>query len=203
LKRDEVIRTVEARLESGEDPLKILDQCRQGMSTVGDLFQAGDYYLAELMLSAEVFKAAVAILNPQLKKAGPSESQGKVVLGTLKGDIHDLGKNIFATLLNAHGFEVHDLGVDVSPTSVLEKVKEVRPEFLGFSALITYAFDSMKEAADQLREAGLRDQLKLMVGGGVTSPQVKDYIGADFQTVDAAEGVKYCMEIMGVNKNGK
>ncbi len=197
LKRDAVIQTVEARLDMGEDPLKILDECRLGMTTVGDRFQAGDYYLAELMLSAEVFKAAIAILDPHLAKARSSEPLGKIVLGTLKGDIHDLGKNIVATLLRAHGFEVHDLGVDVSPAQVLEKVKEVQPDLVGFSALITNAFDSMKEAADMLREAGLRERLKLMVGGGVTSSDVKDYVGADFQTVDATEGIAYCKKVMG------
>ncbi|MBW1901755.1 MAG: corrinoid protein [Deltaproteobacteria bacterium] len=197
LKRDEVIQTIQARLDKGEDPLKILDECRLGMTIVGDRFQAGDYYLAELMLSAEVFKAAIAILDPHLAKARPSKPLGKVVLGTLQGDIHDLGKNIVSTLLKAHGFEVHDLGVDVPPTLVLEKVREVQPDLVGFSALITTAFDSMKEAADLLREAGLRDQFKLMVGGGVTSTDVKDYIGADFQTVDATEGVAYCRKVMG------
>jgi methylmalonyl-CoA mutase cobalamin-binding domain/chain len=196
-KRDEVIQTVEAKLDHGEDPLKILDELRQGMTTVGDRFQAGDYYLAELMLSAEVFKGAIAILEPHLAEARSAEPLGKVVLGTLKGDIHDLGKNIVATLLNAHGFEVHDLGVDVPPGLVIKKVKEVQPDLVGFSALITNTFDSMKEAAELLQEAGLRDQIKLMVGGGVTSPEVKDYVGADFQTVDAIEGVEYCKKVMG------
>jgi methanogenic corrinoid protein MtbC1 len=114
----------------------------------------------------------------------------------LRGDIHDLGKNIVATLLRAQGFEVYDLGVDVDPAVVVKKVKETRPEFVGFSVLITTAFDSMKEAADMLVEAGLRRQLKLMIGGGVTTPMVRDYVGADFQTTDAMEGVAYCMKAM-------
>ena len=108
-----------------------------------------------------------------------------------------MGKDIVATLLEAKGFRVYDLGVDVAPPIVLQKVKEVNPDFVGFSALITTAFESMKEAADMLTEAGLRDQLKLMIGGGVTTPLVQAYVGADFQTVDAMEGVTYCMEVMG------
>jgi dimethylamine corrinoid protein len=108
-----------------------------------------------------------------------------------------LGKNILATLLKAHGFEVHDLGVDVEPTLVIEKVKEVKPGFVGFSALITTAFAGMKEAAEMLEEAGLRDQLKLMVGGGVTTPMLKEHLGADFQTMDATEGVEYCLRVIG------
>lgn len=197
LKRDEAAEAVRTRLEKGEDPIQVLEECRKGMTIVGDRFQAGEYFLAELLLSAEIFKRAVAILDPHLAQARSSKPLGKVVLATLKGDIHDLGKNIVATLLRAHAFEVHDLGVDVAPALVIEKVRETRPDFVGFSVLITTAFDSMKEAANMLATAGLRDQLKIMVGGGVTTPVVKDYVGADFQTVDAMEGVTYCMKVMG------
>jgi methylmalonyl-CoA mutase cobalamin-binding domain/chain len=120
-----------------------------------------------------------------------------VVLATLTGDIHDLGKNIVGTLLRAQGFDVCDLGVDVAPAMVVEKVKEVKPEFVGFSVLMTTAFAAMKQAAEMLEEAGLRDQIKLMIGGGVTTPMVKEYIGADFQTLDATEGVAYCLKVIG------
>jgi len=197
LKRDEALDAVKSRAGKGEDPLQILEECRQGMTIVGQRFQKGDYFLAELMLSAEIFKEAVAILEPYLAKARPSKPLGKVLLATLKGDIHDLGKNIVATLLRARGFEVYDLGVDVAPALVVERVEEIRPEFVGFSVLITTAFPSMKEAADMLVDAGLRDQLKLMAGGGVTTSMVKDYIGADFQTTDAMEGVAYCLKVVG------
>jgi methanogenic corrinoid protein MtbC1 len=108
-----------------------------------------------------------------------------------------LGKNIVATLLRAQGFEVYDLGVDVAPALVMAKVREIRPQFVGFSVLMTTAFPSMKEAAERLEESGLRSQIKLMVGGGVTTPMVKEYIGADFQTVDAMEGVTYCLKVIG------
>lgn len=195
LKRDEVIQAVKSRLDSGENPLQILDECRKGMTIVGERFQAGDYYLAELMLSAEVFKSAVAILDPHLANARSADQLGKVIMVTPKGDIHDLGKNIMCTLLKAQGFQVHDLGVDIPPETIVQKVKEVHPDFVGFSALITAAFDSMKETVNIFEEEGIRDQFKLMVGGGVTTPAVKDHIGADFQTVDATEGVAYCMKI--------
>ncbi len=197
LKRDEVADAVETRAQKGEDPLLILKECRRGMTIVGDRFQKGEYFLAELMLSAEIFKGAIAILEPYLAESRPSKPLGKVVLATLKGDIHDLGKNIVATLLEAQGFEVHDLGVDVPPSLVVEKVKEVKPEFVGFSALITTVFASMKEAADMLEEAGLRSQFKLMVGGGIANAMVKEYINADFHTTDAMEGVAYCMKSTG------
>jgi methanogenic corrinoid protein MtbC1 len=194
LDRDGIIDTVKERLAGGEDPLQVLTECRQGMTYVGDRFQAGDFFLAEMMLAAEIFKAAVGIMNPYLEKARPEEPLGKIVLATLKGDIHDLGKNILCTLLQAQGFEVIDIGVDVDPDVLVDTVKKVKPDFVGFSALITTAFASMKQAAEMLVEAGLRDQLKLMVGGGVTTPMVKDFVGADFHTLDAMAGVSYCME---------
>ena len=196
LERDNVLSAVHNRAEAGEDPVQILDDCRRGMTIVGERFQAGDYFLAELMLSAEIFKGAVSILEPYLSQARPAKPLGTVVLATLKGDIHDLGKNIFSTLLKAQGFDVHDVGVDVNPAVVIDKVREVTPDFVGFSALITSAFDSMKQAAELLQEAGVRDRFKLMVGGGVTTPMVRDYVGADFQTTDATEGVAYCLRVM-------
>ena len=195
-RKEEVIEAVKSRAERGESPVQILAECRRGMTIVGERFQKGEYFLAELMLSGEIFKEAIAILEPYLAKTSPSKPLGKVVLATLQGDIHDLGKNILATILKSQGFVIHDLGVDVSPNIVIDKVKETTPDFVGFSALITTAFDSMKQTAIMLQEAGLREQFKLMVGGGVTTPAVKEYVGADFQTTDATEGVAYCIEVM-------
>jgi len=197
LQRDKVVGLVESRIAEGEDPRTILDECRQGMSLVGERFQTGEYYLAELLLSAEIFKTAVALLEPRLKQAHSSEPAGTVVLATMQGDIHDLGKNIFATLLRAHAFEVHDLGVNVAPLRLVEKVKELRPHFVGLSALLTTTFPSMKQVANLLRDAGLRDELKLLIGGGVTTATLKEYVGADFQTTDAIEGVAYCTRTVG------
>ena len=125
-----------------------------------------------------------------------SDSKGKVVLATIQGDIHDIGKNILATLLKIEGFKIFDLGVDVNPEVIIEKVKEIKPDFLGFSALLTITFDPMKQVIEKLKEEGLRDQLKIMVGGGITTSRVTDYIGADFQTIDAMEGVDYCRKII-------
>ena len=196
LRRDEVLAEIKSRMAGGQDPLRTLEECRQGMATVGERFQKGDYFLAELMLSAEIFKEAMTILHPHLAKSRPTKPLAKVVLATLKGDIHNLGKDIMATLLEAHGFEVHDLGVDVPPSLVLAKVREIKPQFVGFSALITTAFPYMKEAAEMMREAGLRQEIKLMIGGGVTTAMTKEYVGADFQTTDAMEGVAYCLNEM-------
>lgn len=197
LNRDEALDMVKRRTEKGENPLRILEECRQGLIIVGERFQKGEYFLAELMLSAEVFKGVVEILDPYLAKERPPKPRGKVLVATLRGDIHYLGKNLFAALCKAQGFEIYDLGVDVAPALVVEKVKEVKPDFVGFSVLITSVFAAMKEAAEMLEEAGLRKQFKLMVGGGISNPMVKEFIRADFQTTDAMEGVAYCMKSIG------
>lgn len=196
LEHDKVIEEVANRITGGESPIGILDSCREGMSLVGDRFQAGEYYLSELMLSASIFNASMEVLQPALLKERPAKAVGTVVLATLKGDIHDLGKNIFASLLSAHGFEVHDLGVDVDPEELVAKVVEVKPDFVGLSALITTVFEPMKAATEILEKEGLRSSFKLMVGGGVTTSMIKDHLGADFQTTNAMDGVAYCMEVI-------
>jgi len=196
-KRDAVLETVERRLGAGENPLRILDDCRRGMTLVGERFQEGDFFLAELVLSAEIFKEVTAVIEPRLSQAKSARTKGRVLIGTLQGDIHELGKNILITMLRVHGFEVHDLGVDVPPSAVVDKVRGFKPHVVGFSALITTAFPSMKEAVALIQEAGLRDSVKVMIGGGVTTAGVRDYVGADFQTTDAMEGVAYCLKITG------
>ncbi len=196
LRREDVLAEVGRRVEEGEDPLAILKECQDGMSLVGERFQTGEFFLSELLLSADIFKDASSTLKKTITAERPRDVLGKVVLATLRGDVHDLGKNIFGVLLEAHGFEVHDLGVDVAPEAVVAKVKEVRPDLVGYSALITTAFPAMKEATEALAAAGLRDDLKIMVGGGVTNEEVRGYADADFQTLDASAGVAYCLQVI-------
>jgi len=199
LERDQVLSEVKERLNQGEDPMKIFNECKQGMETVGERYKNKEYFLAELMLSGDLFRESMELIEPYLgEKKIEGDVKGKIILATVQGDIHDLGKNILATLLKLEGFEVYDLGVDVNPDIVVEKVKEIQPDFLGFSALLTVTFDPMKEIIDKLKEDGLRDKLKIMVGGGITTMLVKDYIGADFQTIDAIQGVQYCLELIKV-----
>jgi methylmalonyl-CoA mutase cobalamin-binding domain/chain len=199
-KKDEVLETVKARVRRGDGPLEILEDARRAMTAVGNQFQEGTLFLAEMILAAELFKEVMSILRPQLDQTRPPEPLGTIVLATPKGDIHDLGKNILVTLLEAQGFEVHDLGVDVDPSQVIEKVREVEPDFVGFSALITTAFAGMKRTTEILEEEGLRDRFKLLVGGGVTTPTLKEHIGADLQTTDASVGVEYCLKVIKENK---
>ena len=195
LERDQVLSEIKERLSQGEDSMRIFEECKRGMDLVGEKYKNKEYFLAELMLSGDLFREAMELIEPflgEIKIEG--DIKGKVILATIQGDIHDLGKNILATLLKLEGFEVYDLGVDVDPDIIVEKVKELQPDFLGFSALLTITFDPMKTVIDKLKEAGLRDKLKVMVGGGITTSLVKDYTGADFQTIDAMEGVQYCLE---------
>ncbi len=197
LEHDKVLSEVKERLIQGEEPMRIIKECKEGMALVGEKYKKKEYFLAELMLSGELFKEAMELIEPYLaEKIAEGDIKGKIILVTIQGDIHDLGKNILATLLKLEGFKIYDLGVDVNPDIIVEKVKEVQPDFLGFSSLLTITFDPMKEVIDKLKEAGLREKLKILVGGGITTPLVKDYIGADFQTIDAMEGVQYCLELI-------
>lgn len=196
LDRGKVMDEVETRIEAGESAVAIIEECRDAMALIGDKFKEGDFFLAELVLSGQIFKDICSLLQPHLARQNPSKEMGAVVLATLRGDIHDLGKDILATLLEARGFKVYNLGVDVDPNLVMAKVKEVRPDFVGFSCLLTTVFDVMKNTSQRLAESGLRDSCKLMIGGGVTTPQVKGYVGADFQSIDAMAGVNYCLQVM-------
>ncbi len=194
LNRDAVPALVARRLEAGDDPLEILGDCRAAMTMVGERFQEGEYFLAELLISAGLFKEAAALLDPHLGDTDSNQRAGVIVLATMRGDIHDLGKNVLATLLRAHAFEVHDLGVNVEPTHLVDEVREIKPDFVGFSSLITTAFDSTRQAIEMLEDKGLRAGLKIMLGGGVTTPGLARHLRVDFQTLDASSGVTYCLE---------
>ena len=197
LEHEKVLEEVDSRLKKGEAPIKLIEECNQAMTEIGERYKKKEYFLAELMLSGEIFKEAMELIDPYLgEKEIKSDVKGKVILATIEGDIHDLGKNILATLLKLEGFEIHNLGVDVSPDLIIEKVKEIKPDLLGFSALLSITFDRMKTVIEKLKEENRRDQLKIMVGGGITTSLVKDYIGADFQTIDAMEGVQYSVDVI-------
>ena len=197
LRRDDVLDEVRRRVEAGDAPLDIIEQCRAGMVSVGDRHAAGEFFLAELVLAGEIFKAAFAILDPFLTRSGSrlTGERATVVIATPQGDIHDLGKDMVAMMLRAYGFEVHDLGVDVEPRSIVDTVREVHPQFVALSVLLTTAIGPMKQVADLLAEEGLRRECKLLIGGGVTTPMVKQHVGADLQTTNVMEGVQYCLSM--------
>jgi len=186
-----VMQAVKDRLDSGKDPILLVKDLQAGMRLVGERFDKGRYFLSELIMSADLFSRTMALVEPLLEGQAV-EKIGRIVVGTPKGDIHDLGKNIFCTVVKGAGFEVHDLGVDVPVERFVAAVEEHKPQILGFSALITTTFDVMKTVVDQLNEKNLRSQLKVIVGGGVTTDTVLNYVGADAQTIDALEGLKLC-----------
>lgn len=195
LDRDAVYEIVESAIGSGASPVSIVGEAQRGMSVVGKKFESGEYYLAELILAGEIFKGLLDVLNPYLNKSEKSRSLGKVVIATPQTDIHDLGKNIVAIMLKAEGFEVYDLGVDVPVETIIEKVKEIQPNIVGLSCLLSTAFDKLKDMADELEKAGLRNQVKYIIGGGVTNEQARQYCEADFQTTDVIDGVNYCVRV--------
>ena len=191
LNEQEAARLVKERLDAGDDPLTILDDLRRGMDIVGERYKAGDYFLSELIVSGEIFKDSMKLVEPHLK-ADATASATKIVLGTVKGDIHNIGKDIVAVLLKGAGFEVYDLGIDVPPQAFVDKLKETGAPILGMSGLLTPSFDSMKETIEAIKEAGLRDKVKVVIGGGVVTELVQRHTGADAFTDDGLEGVEIC-----------
>ncbi len=176
-------------LDSGGDPLAILDDCRTAMEIVGKRFEVGDYFLPELLLAGEMLKQIAALAKPRIQQTGDVRKQGKVVIGTVKGDIHDLGKDIVSFMLDVNGFEVHDLGVDVPAQTFVDKIATVKPDVVALSGFLTLAFDSMKETIAAINAAGLREGIKIMVGGGMVDDSVRVYTGADAYGADAVAAV--------------
>jgi len=197
LEEERVRILVQQRVNGGNEPLSIVNELRQGMDIVGERYKSKEYFLSELIISGEIFKEAMALVEPLLKAGKRGEPLGRMVLGTVKGDIHNIGKDIVATLLTAAGFEVYDLGVDVPPSKFIEKLMETNASILGMSGLLTPAFESMKETVKAVAEAGLRHGIKVIIGGGIVTEAVGRYVGADAFTDDAAEGVEICKKFVG------
>jgi methanogenic corrinoid protein MtbC1 len=195
MKRSEAIEVVREAIKSGEDPFVILSVCREAMEEVGKRFETGEFFLSELIYSAEVFKQVSDILEPRLLE-GLDESafQGVVVFGTPLGDIHDLGKNLVVTMMRAQGFKIYDLGVDVPPQKFIDEIQRTEAPILAMSALITPAFVSMAEVISLLKEKGLRERTFVIIGGGVTTEFARKEVGADAQTLDPTEAIRLCRE---------
>ena len=196
LQYEGVENLVEQALGAGTDPLDILDECKAGMDTVGELYSSGEYFLSELILSGEIFKKVVSTIRPLIAEKRGVPSIGSVIIGTPKGDIHDLGKNIVATLFDASGFDVTDLGVDVAPEAFVEELSRKDAKIVAMSALITTTFDSMKRVVDLMTERGLREGRFVIIGGGPTSEAVRDHVGADAWTLNPVVGINLCREFL-------
>jgi 5-methyltetrahydrofolate--homocysteine methyltransferase len=189
LEEKEALRITREKLERGEEPHLILEEGRNGIEIVGKRFAEGNYFLPELIFSAEILKGITAIVKPKLKKEVQTERLGKVIIGTVAGDIHDIGKDIVVFMLDVSGFEVYDLGVDVPAQKFIEKIRETNAPIVGLSGFLTLAFDSMKETVGAIKAAGLRDKVKIMIGGGQIDEEIRKYTGADAYGRDAMVGV--------------
>jgi methanogenic corrinoid protein MtbC1 len=190
LKEKEALKIVEDRLKAGEDPLKILDDARKAVEIVGKRFSDCEYFIPDLVYSGEILKSITEMVKPKITKAAATKRVGKVIVGTVAGDIHDIGKDIVVFMLDVNGFEVTDLGIDVSVQKFVDAIKNTGSTVVGLSGFLTLAFQSMKDTVDAIKKEGLRDKVKIMIGGGQIDEQVKSFTGADAYGKDAMEAVK-------------
>jgi methylmalonyl-CoA mutase cobalamin-binding domain/chain len=187
LEEDELLETVEQSLSAGVDPLAVVEACRNGMEIVGKRFSEEEYFVSELICSAELFQSVMEKVTPLLSASDDAGPKTKVIIGTVKDDIHDIGKDIVIAMLRCSGYEVYDLGINVPPEEFVNKVKETEAKIVGMSGLLTIAFSSMQETIKALKDAGLN--VKTMIGGGMTNDMVCEKVGADGWGRDAMEAV--------------
>jgi methanogenic corrinoid protein MtbC1 len=197
LKEEEVLAIVRDRLNADDDPMGILDDARRGMEIVGKRFADSQYFIPDLVYSGEILKSINELVKPKLAKEGQAKNAGKVVIGTVAGDIHDIGKDIVVFMLDVNGFEVYDLGVDVPVQTFIDKIKESGAPIVGLSGFLTLAYDSMKQTIEAMKDAGLRDKVKVMIGGGQITEEVMKYTGADAYGKDAMTGVSLAQKWSG------
>jgi dimethylamine corrinoid protein len=197
LNESATIEGVEAALASGQDPVVVLHALQAGMNVVGQRFDSGEYFLSELIYSADIFKKAGAPLQARLAEE-VQETHGTLVLGTVKNDIHDFGKDIVATVMTSNGFKVIDLGVNVEQQAFVDAIREHKPALVGMSCLLTTVFEDMKEAIETIKAAGLRDQVTILVGGGPVDQACADYVGADVYCKTAQDGVTAAKRALGL-----
>jgi methanogenic corrinoid protein MtbC1 len=189
LREQKALEITRKRLENNESPLAILSDAKRGMEIVGERFARGEYFVPDLIYSGEILRQVTAIVKPKLTKGAEVKRLGKVILGTVAGDIHDIGLNVVDFMLDTNGFEVYNLGVDVPAAKFVDKIKETGASIVGLSGFLTLAFDSMKETIGAIKSAGLHDKVKIMIGGGQIDDEVRRYTGADAYGRDAMAAV--------------
>ncbi len=197
---EEALKLVNEMLAEGVDPQLILDAGKEAMVIVGKRFEDETYFLPELVFTGETLRKIGEIVKPKIKgKTTETKPLGKIVIGTVNGDIHDIGKDIVAFLLDVNNFEVHDLGINVPAETFVDKIKEVKPEVVGLSGFLTLAFDSMRNTINAIKEAGIRDDVKIMIGGAQMDDKVSSYVGADAFGNDATVAVNLAKAWIGGN----
>lgn len=201
LNENEVVRLVKSRLSRGDDPVSIAKDCQEGLRQVGERYERREYFLSGLIMAGEIFRQVMEILYPYIERQFSGMESGAILIGTAKGDIHDIGKSNITMLLTSYGFTVHDLGVDVAPPEFLAATQKIKPDIVGISCLITSAYDSMKETISLVRTCGTRDidSLPIIIGGNQLNDQVCQYVGADYWVNDAMAGVRLCQKLTSSN----
>jgi len=198
LNEEAAISLAREQIAKGEDPLTIVEGCQEGLRIVGERYEQKEYYLAGLIMAGEIFRQVMEILQPLIKEQITGNESGSILIGTVRGDIHDIGKNTLNMLLTCYGFTVHDLGVDVSPAEFLQQATTLKPQMIGLSGLLTSAYDSMKETIDLIRmtEDNSIATIPIIIGGNQLNEQVSEYVGADYWVKDAMDGIRICQELM-------
>jgi methanogenic corrinoid protein MtbC1 len=194
LQEDMALALVRQQLAGGDDPLLIIEACQEGMRQVGLRYEQREYYLAGLIMAGEIFSQVMELLRPVVERRISDRASGCILLGTVKGDIHDLGKNIVNMLLSCHHFAVYDLGVDVAPATFVQQAAQLQPHIVGLSGLLTSAYDAMRETVTLLRAHGY--QGSIIIGGGQISEEVCQYVGADYWTTDGVAGIELCKRLV-------
>lgn len=195
---EEAVKITNELLEQGVDANSILADCQAAMEEVGKLFEKGEYFLPELIMGGEILKQITEIIKPSLTEGqDQKKKKGKVLFGTVFGDIHDIGKDIVIFVLETNNYEVIDLGVDVPVAKFVEAIKTEKPDIVGMSGFLTKTFDAMKETIAAIKEADLRDQVKIMIGGGTVTEDVAEYAGADAYGETAMDAISLANQWMG------
>ncbi len=198
LKEKEALALVKKRLSDGDSPITIVEDCQEGLRQVGLRYENQEYFLSGLIMAGEIFRQVMDILQPSIQEQFSGKESGTILIGTAKGDIHDIGKSNIILLLTGYGFTVHDLGVDVPPSEFLVKALKIKPDVIGISGLVTSSYDSMKETITLLRTTGEIDlaSVPIIIGGNQLNEQVCQYVGADHWVNDAMTGVRLCQKLL-------
>ena len=205
LNEEEVLAIVQARLDNGDDPLSIVEDCQEGMRQVGERYEQGRYFLSGLIMAGEIFREVMVLAQSVIEEQVSGNESGRILLGTVEGDIHDIGKNIQGMLLRCYGFTVYDLGVDVPSADFFARALEVKPDIVGLSGLLTSSYDVMRDTITLFRQDTAQElaSVPIVIGGSNLNAQVCRYVGADYWTANSMEGVRLCQQLLAGKKAGE
>ena len=198
LNEEEALDIVRTRLQQGDDPLSIVEDCQEGMRRVGQRYEQGQYFLSGLIMAGEIFREVMELTQPVIREKVQGNESGRILIGTVQGDIHDIGKNILTMLLGCYGFTVYDLGIDVAPATFVVEAVSVKPNLVGLSGLLTSSYDTMRDTIALFRRNPDNPLLNvpIIIGGGTMNDQVCQYVGADYWMTNAMDGVRLCQSLL-------